>query len=135
MFVSGQPAQGMCFLAMCLGSWHGELLGAIGLLPGWTTAARRGLEVAIRVDEQLPLALSVSQEMPKGLQGSLLLPNFFCPHPGARCSKGSGLRGRAALPVGELGPVQITYRWLRVLILASCSLGNLDAQAFLTYAS
>ena len=92
-----------------MGNQHGELLWAIWLLPDWIMATWRGLEVATRVDEQLLLALSVSQEMPEGLPGPLLLPDFFCPHPRARHSKGSGLRGWAVLPVGELGPVQITY--------------------------
>lgn len=75
-----------------MGSQQGELLGMIWLLPDWITAAWKGLEVATRVDEQLLLALSMSQKIPDGLPGPLLLPNFFRPHPRARHSEGSGLR-------------------------------------------
>lgn len=110
-----------------MGSRHGELLRAIWLLPGWITAAWRGLEVATRADKQLLLALSMSQEMPEGLPGLLLLPNFFCPCPGARHSEASGLQRWAAQPVGELGSSP-NYLSLTpcFLILASCSLGSLD---------
>lgn len=106
-------------LPVGMDSLHQPLLRTIRFLPGWITASWRGLEVDTRVDEELYLALSMSQETPEGFPVPLLLPNFFCPHPGGRHSEGSDPLANRVSSYLPLTP------WF--LILASCSLGSLDA--------